>query len=40
MNLVVDEGVDKAVVDGLRAAGFTVTYFAEHGDSPTEPWDS
>jgi predicted nuclease of predicted toxin-antitoxin system len=31
MNLVADEGVDKAVVDGLRAAGFSVTYFAEHG---------
>lgn len=29
MNLVVDEGVDKQIVDALRAAKFHVTYFAE-----------
>lgn len=31
MNLVADEGVDKAIVDALRAAGFNVKYFAEVG---------
>lgn len=31
MNLVADEGVDKPIVDALRAAGFTVNYFAEVG---------
>ena len=31
MNLVADEGVDKAIVDALRAAGFSVKYFAEVG---------
>jgi len=29
MNLVADEGVDKQIVDALRAAKFHVTYFAE-----------
>lgn len=31
MTFVADEGVDKAIVDALRAAGFTVQYFAEAG---------
>lgn len=31
MKLIADEGVDKAVVDALRGAGFTVQYFAEEG---------
>ena len=31
MNLVADEGVDKAIVDALRASGFSVKYFAEAG---------
>jgi predicted nuclease of predicted toxin-antitoxin system len=31
MNLVADEGVDKAIVDGLRTGGFRVAYFAEEG---------
>lgn len=31
MNLVADEGVDKAIVDALRADGFSVKYFAEEG---------
>jgi hypothetical protein len=29
--LVADEGVDKAIVEALRADGFDVTYFAEAG---------
>ena len=29
--LVADEGVDKAIVDALRASGHTVKYFAEAG---------
>jgi predicted nuclease of predicted toxin-antitoxin system len=29
--LVADEGVDKAIVEALRADGFDVTYFAESG---------
>ena len=29
MRLVADEGVDKPIVDALRAAGFLVEYFAE-----------
>ena len=29
MKLVADEGVDKPIVDALRAAKFYVTYFAE-----------
>ena len=31
MKLVADEGVDKAIVDALRAGGFSVKYFAEVG---------
>ncbi len=31
MNLVADEGVDKSIVDSLRAAGLNVRYFAEVG---------
>lgn len=31
MNLVADEGVDKAIVDALRAGGFSPKYFAEAG---------
>jgi predicted nuclease of predicted toxin-antitoxin system len=31
MNLVADEGVDKAIVDALRAGGYGVKYFAEAG---------
>jgi hypothetical protein len=31
MNLVADEGVDKSIVDRLRAAGLSVRYFAEVG---------
>ncbi len=31
MNVVADEGVDKAIVDVLRAVGFSVKYFAESG---------
>ncbi len=31
MNLVVDEGVDKPIVDALRSNGFVVDYFAESG---------
>jgi hypothetical protein len=29
VKLVADEGVDKPIVDALRAAKFHVTYFAE-----------
>jgi predicted nuclease of predicted toxin-antitoxin system len=36
MNLVVDEGVDKAIVDALRAGGFSVKYFAEAGAGSTD----
>jgi predicted nuclease of predicted toxin-antitoxin system len=31
MMLVADEGVDKSIVDALRASGHTVKYFAEVG---------
>jgi predicted nuclease of predicted toxin-antitoxin system len=31
MTLVADEGVDKSIVDALRASGHTVKYFAEAG---------
>jgi hypothetical protein len=31
MKLVADEGVDKPIVDALRAIGFNVDYFAETG---------
>ena len=31
MKLIADEGVDKSIVDALRAMGFTVQYFAESG---------
>lgn len=31
MNLVADEGIDKGIVDALRASGFSVKYFAEAG---------
>lgn len=36
MNLVADEGVDKAIVEALRAAGFSVRYFAEVGSGATD----
>jgi predicted nuclease of predicted toxin-antitoxin system len=36
MNLVADEGVDKAIVDALRAGGFSVEYFAEVGGGSTD----
>jgi predicted nuclease of predicted toxin-antitoxin system len=36
MNLVADEGVDKAIVDALRADGFSVKYFAEVGGGSTD----
>ena len=36
MNLVADEGVDKAIVDALRAGGFSVKYFAEVGAGATD----
>ena len=36
MNLVVDEGVDKSIVDLLRTAGFSVRYFAESGSGATD----
>lgn len=35
MNLVADEGVDRAIVDALRASGFSVKYFAECGAGAT-----
>lgn len=36
MNLVADEGIDKAIVDLLRTAGFSVRYFAEFGSGATD----
>jgi predicted nuclease of predicted toxin-antitoxin system len=36
MRLVADEGVDKAIIDALRAAGFSVTYFAEAGSGSSD----
>jgi len=36
MNLVVDEGVDRVIVDALRADGFSVKYFAEVGGGSTD----
>jgi predicted nuclease of predicted toxin-antitoxin system len=34
--LVADEGVDKAIVDALRADGHTVNYFAEAGSGSSD----
>lgn len=34
--LVADEGVDKAIVDALRADGFDIEYFAETGAGSTD----
>jgi predicted nuclease of predicted toxin-antitoxin system len=36
MKLVADEGVDKAIVDALRADGFSVQYFAEAGSGASD----
>jgi hypothetical protein len=36
VNLVADEGVDKQIVDSLRASGFTVLYIAEPTASSAE----
>jgi predicted nuclease of predicted toxin-antitoxin system len=36
MMLVADEGVDKPIVDSLRADGHTVKYFAEAGSGSTD----
>lgn len=36
MKLVADEGVDKPIVDALKAAGFDVRYFAETGSGTSD----
>ena len=36
MNIVADEGVDKVIVDALRADGFTVQYFVEAGSGASD----
>jgi predicted nuclease of predicted toxin-antitoxin system len=37
VKLVADEGVDKSIVDALRAANFHVTYFAEEARGADDP---
>lgn len=37
MKLVADEGVDKPIIDALRAAKFHVTYFAEEAPGAADP---
>ncbi len=37
MKLVADEGVDKPIIDALRAAKFHVTYFAEEAPGAGDP---
>jgi len=37
VKLVADEGVDKPIVDALRAAKFHVTYFAEQAPGADDP---
>ena len=36
MMLVADEGVDRSIVDALRASGHTVKYFAEAGSGSSD----
>ncbi len=37
MKLVADEGVDKPIIEALRAAKFHVTYFAEQAPGADDP---
>jgi predicted nuclease of predicted toxin-antitoxin system len=37
VKLVADEGVDKPIIDALRAAKFRVTYFAEEAPGADDP---